>query len=561
MTGIGNALNGPEAAPYIAKAGGTMTGALNLNTSSPSVDLQAASKGYVDSVAQGRIFKDPCVAASTVALTVTYNNGASGVGATLTNAGALAAISLDGVSPSVGDRVLIKNQASTFQNGIYTVTTVGSGAVAWVLTRATDMDLAAEFKGATTFLTGGTTQGSQTWTETAVVVTVGTDPVVFAQTGAGTGTVTSITAGQGITLTPSPITTTGSVALTVLPINPNTIIGGNFDTNPWQRGTSFTSVANGTYTADRFTWRTSGTGVVNVLKTADAPTVAQAGIFVQNCLNVDVTTADAAIGATDRYHWYYVVEGYDWAQLAQRAFTISFWVKSTVTGTYCVGFLNSGNDRCYVAEYTVNASDTWEYKTINVSASPSAGTWDYTNGAGLAIAFCVAIGSNFYTTANSWQVGGPFLSTSNQVNGMSSASNFFKLALIKLEPGSTATPWEIRSEQQELDLCRRYCLVISGVNNETVAWGSADTTSVAAVFRTFDTEMRAAPSFVIGAASDYRLGFSNTSSNATALTATVLTSKDITLAPTATGTPLTAGIGVQLRTLNTTGVMTFSAEL
>jgi len=94
--------------------------------------------------AQGITAYTAVLASSTVALTVVYANGTLGVGATLTNAGAMAAITLDGVTLVVGDRVLIKNQAAPAQNGIYTVTTVGSGAVNWVLTRATDYDQAAE---------------------------------------------------------------------------------------------------------------------------------------------------------------------------------------------------------------------------------------------------------------------------------------------------------------------------------------------------------------------------------------------------------------------------------
>jgi len=106
----------------------------------PAVGTDAANKAYVDTLAVGLIVKAACVAASTAVLTVIYNNGAAGVGATLTNAGVLAAFSIDGQSPTVGQRVLIKNQADQAQNGIYTVTTVGSGTVAWVLTRATDFD-------------------------------------------------------------------------------------------------------------------------------------------------------------------------------------------------------------------------------------------------------------------------------------------------------------------------------------------------------------------------------------------------------------------------------------
>ena len=219
MTGIANAVNGPEAAPYLAKAGGTMAGGINMNSNTltnvptPSGNGDAANKQYVDDVAQGRTFKDPCAAATTGALTATYSNGSSGVGATLTNAGAMAAFSVDGYSASVGDRILIKNQASTFQNGIYTVTTVGSGAVNWVLTRSLDMDTASQFFGATTLIINGTVQAGQTWTETAVVVTVGTDAVTFVQTGDATG-ITSISAADAtVTLTPDPIVATGTIAV------------------------------------------------------------------------------------------------------------------------------------------------------------------------------------------------------------------------------------------------------------------------------------------------------------------------------------------------------------
>ena len=245
----------------------------------------------------------------------------------------------------------------------------------------------------------------------------------------------------------------------VLPTNQarNLIIGGNFDTNPWQRGTSLAGITGNTnvFLADRFKWLVNSDATVSYLKTADAPTVAEAGIFTQNCLHIDVTTADATIGADQFGVVQYIMEGYDFAQIAQRSFTLSFWHKHTKTGTYCVGFGNSGADRSYVAEYTQAVSDTWEFTSITVSASPSAGTWLYTDGFGLAIYFSAACGSNRQTTAGSWQTGN-FLATSNQVNALDNTANNFKLALVQVEAGTVATTFEVRSFQEEYQKCLRY---------------------------------------------------------------------------------------------------------
>lgn len=166
---------------YIAPSGGTMSGDLILNAN-PTVALGAATKQYVDAIATGVDIKEPTYAATTAALTATYANGALGVGATLTNSGALAAFSTDGVSPAINSRILVKDQASTFENGIYTLTTVGSGAVAWVLTRATDYDVAGDITtGDLIIVENGTTNGSTGWLQTATVVTMGTDPIAFTR--------------------------------------------------------------------------------------------------------------------------------------------------------------------------------------------------------------------------------------------------------------------------------------------------------------------------------------------------------------------------------------------
>jgi hypothetical protein len=182
----------------------TPTADLNLNNfkitnlATPTVSTDAATKAYVDGVAEGLHIHAASYAATTANLNATYSNGTSGVGATLTNAGAQAAFATDGVSPSINARILVKNQTTTSQNGIYTLTTVGTGSTNWVLTRATDFDTAAEISGGDfTFVDAGSTLANTGWVSVDDVTTVGTDPIVFQQfSGAGT-----YTASTGVLLT------------------------------------------------------------------------------------------------------------------------------------------------------------------------------------------------------------------------------------------------------------------------------------------------------------------------------------------------------------------------
>jgi hypothetical protein len=153
----------------VLKAGSTMTGALTLS-GDPTAENHATTRHWVES----RAFKDSCRVATTAALTVTAT------ATTLTNAGTLAAISIDSISLSVGDRVLVKDQATTNQNGIYTVTTVGSVSVAWVLTRGTDTDVWNDLVAAVTAIDQGTVNDNTMWlSTTAIGGTLGTTAVTF----------------------------------------------------------------------------------------------------------------------------------------------------------------------------------------------------------------------------------------------------------------------------------------------------------------------------------------------------------------------------------------------
>jgi hypothetical protein len=216
LTVTGNANVGNLGTTALVATGtGSFGGNITMNSfnivslATPVNDSDAATKGYVDSTAQGLDPKASVVYATTTSIFgsgYTYNNGTSGVGATIT-ASSNGALSIDGSTPTVGERVLIKNEVGAFVdnttqsaafNGIYLVTVVGSGAAAFVLTRTTDFDVGTEMAGAFTFVEQGTYNADTGWVSIVnPPVTVGTTQIIWSQfSGAG-----SYTAGTGLTLT------------------------------------------------------------------------------------------------------------------------------------------------------------------------------------------------------------------------------------------------------------------------------------------------------------------------------------------------------------------------
>lgn len=375
-----------------------------------------------------------------------------------------------------------------------------------------------------------------------------------------------LTVSQGGT---SAVTAAGARDNLVLPSTSmyanNIIIGGDFTTNPWQRGTSIAGIVNNQYSADRFISTVSGSGIFSVIKTSDGPTVSQAEVYSPNCLHVDVTTADGTIGASDKYAIGTYLEGINTAKLGfgqtgAATVTLSFWHKHTITGTYCVSFLNSAEDRSYVAEYTQAVTDTWEKATITV-VGDTTGTWLYTAGTkGLDIFFAIAAGSTSQTTANSWQAGG-YLITSNQVNGMSSTANNFKLALIKLELGTFSTPFSYESEQQVLAQCQRYFQRIAGDGLPAIATGYSSTTS--AGYFTLQSKVPMANSIIVtnSTISQFSVLYAAASSVATAFSFSNQ-SHDYLLGTIAvTGTPLTVGQGFVVYINNSAGYIDLSAGI
>jgi hypothetical protein len=173
---------------YTTITGLTLSG--GLASADPTTNLGLATKQYVDAVVTQINYHESVVAATTANLTATYSNGSSGVGATLTNSGAQAAFSIDGVSPAANARVLVKDQTTQLENGIYTLTTVGSGSTNWVLTRATDADNnpSGEMKnGDELFCSSGTVNHDKSFINSTTVapIVIGTTAITFSEYYAG----------------------------------------------------------------------------------------------------------------------------------------------------------------------------------------------------------------------------------------------------------------------------------------------------------------------------------------------------------------------------------------
>lgn len=174
-----------------------------------------------------------------------------------------------------------------------------------------------------------------------------------------------------------------------------------------------------------------------------------------------MTTADAALGASDLSSLFYNVEGFDsalleWGTANAKTVTLSFWVKAAKTGTHHVAFANSAGNRGYAAAYTVSVANEWEYKTITLTGDLT-GTWiGATTGKGLTIRFTLAAGSNYQASASDTWEAMNVLGASDIVNEVDDTANNFFLTGVQLEVGSSETPFAHRVFQRELELCHRY---------------------------------------------------------------------------------------------------------
>jgi hypothetical protein len=249
----------------------------------------------------------------------------------------------------------------------------------------------------------------------------------------------------------------------------NRIINGNMVIDQRNAGAAVTNNSGtAVYNVDRWYGTANGGGVWTAQQSTTVPN------NFKNSLACTVTTADSSIAAGDYYTIEQRVEGlnvadFAWGTANAATVTLSFWVRSSVAGTYGVGFTNASYNRSYVATYTINSANTFEYKTITLPGDTS-GTWLTTNSIGLIAIFDLGSGSNYNQTANTWSATASWR-TSGCVNWITNSGATFYLTGVQLEVGTQATPYEWQGYQQQLAACQRYFESL-GVFVSTSAWAT-----------------------------------------------------------------------------------------
>jgi hypothetical protein len=287
----------------------------------------------------------------------------------------------------------------------------------------------------------------------------------------------------------------------------NRIINGDMRIDQRNNGASYTQTgAAGQFSLDR--WNVSG----DVTSKFSAQQNAGSATPPTGFSNYLGTTSLSAysVPSAEAYIFRQHIEGYNisdfaWGTASAKTVTLSFWVRSSLTGTFGGAIKNSDNSRSYPISYSIAAANTWEYKTITINGDTS-GSWATTNSIGISVAFSLGAGSGVSGTANTWTAGSYWSATgATSVVGTSGAT--FYITGVQLEPGSTATPFERRSFGQELALCQRYALALTSgqaSSTEVIGHGYNSGAGLQRFAINFPTTMRATPTlaFTSGSAAD-----------------------------------------------------------
>jgi hypothetical protein len=277
----------------------------------------------------------------------------------------------------------------------------------------------------------------------------------------------------------------------------NRIINGDMRIDQRNAGASVNNSST-EYTIDRFRVASTQASKFSVQRNAGSVTPPTGFSNYLGCTSL----SSYSVLSTD---WFLIgqqIEGYNIADLAwgtsdAKTVTLSFWVRSSLTGTFGGSLNNSGYTRCYPFSFTINSANTWIYTTITI-AGDTTGTWLTDNGVGIRVWFNLGSGSSNVGTANAWQAASYYAPTgATSVVGTSGAT--FYITGVQFEVGTAATPFEFRPYGHELTLCQRYYNksysigVVPGTNTSAGQYRAVSVAGAGWVNIDFPTEMRTEP--------------------------------------------------------------------
>lgn len=289
----------------------------------------------------------------------------------------------------------------------------------------------------------------------------------------------------------------------------NRIINGGMVIDQRNAGASVTNTTSNLFTLDR--WECYGTVASKFTVQQNAGSVTPPADYT-NYLGVTSSSA-YSIGSGDVFRVTHKIEGYNvsdlnWGGASAKSVTMSFWIRSSLTGTFGGSVTNSSQDRSYPFTYTINSANTWEQKTITIPGDTS-GSWLKNTGIGIWIIFSLGSGSTYSASANSWTSTTYINSATGATSLVGTNGATWYITGVQFEVGTVATSFDFRSYGTELALCQRYCLGIyaNGVNSGRVGVGWYTTTTQSYVLVPTPVTMRdpANISVSYGAFSDYDL--------------------------------------------------------
>jgi hypothetical protein len=268
----------------------------------------------------------------------------------------------------------------------------------------------------------------------------------------------------------------------------NRIINGAMTIDQRNAGAAITA---GGFPVDRFGIAISTDGAFSAQQDSSAP----AGFT--NSVKCTTTTADASLSASQYWLFRQRIEGYNVADLDfgtanAKTVTLSFWVRSSLTGTFGGSIMNSAANRAYPFTYTISVANTWEQKSVTI-AGDTSGTWLKTNGNGMVVVWSLGIGSNYQATANTWAAG-EYYGTAGNTSVIGTLNATFYITGVQLEKGSTATSFDYRPYGTELALCQRYFQVAGGAGSypRVITFATANDQYIGGSWG-YVTTMRASP--------------------------------------------------------------------